>query len=448
MSMPRNMSHASTDVVPAVPRHSHDISEAYENMIATVGPRGPTDAGSELRNRDHEMSNYHKKVLNSCLQKEINEHNDTRTKLQHMQAVCMTAEGHSSSLNIYAADLYESNKGLLKRANIAEEALHVSRMQLAHAHQRISGLERALHRSPMRMVEPQLSHTGHPERDQIMLTIPIDVKGRCCTCTGRNSQEIINFGLRIPLEVDDGKCVCEGGSGPTIHEVQQPTLIYLGTNVDDSPHSSTSQQGQISPLWLDGNTHDLAGATNPGAGNVHTLHTQRINLAKDKFMGNIQATKTNNLKTDTVTSQSRATTDNGVRKHGSARAGLRVAMDRSGSPSIHDGHTLTKSPASKSPDCIEITDDFPRRSYTPRSQSKTNLDNLILAMTNDSDILPKAAENKSSDRVSITSMLANRHKNPFTSGTNCDVTENKRKLSAIGDITTWRTSQSKQSRLD
>ncbi|APA09330.1 predicted protein [Sclerotinia sclerotiorum 1980 UF-70] len=368
MSMPKNMSHASTDVVAAVPRHLDDMAEAYENLIASAGPGGPTAAGSKLRDRDHDMSNHHKKVLNSCLQKEIHEHNDTRAKLQHMQAVLMTAEGHSSSLNIYAADLYESSKSHLKRANIAEEALHISRMELMHAHYFRTSLAS--------LSNADGGASGHPERGQIMLTIPIDVKGRCCTCTGRKSQEIINFRLRIPLEVDDGKCVCEGGSGPTIHEIHQPTLIHFGVNVDDFPHRSTPQQGQISPLWLDGNTQDVTGATNPGAGNVHTLHAQRINLVNDNSVGNTQATKTNNPKTDAVAPQSRATTDNSVGKHGPARAGLRVAVDRSGSPSIYDGNTL-KSPASKPSDCIEIAKDFRRKSHTPSSQSRTNCVNEV-----------------------------------------------------------------------
>ena len=54
-----------------------------------------------------------------------------------MQAAFMVAEGHASSLNVYSSELYECNKDLQKRTNIAEEALHVSQIQLAGSQVRI-----------------------------------------------------------------------------------------------------------------------------------------------------------------------------------------------------------------------------------------------------------------------------------------------------------------------
>ncbi|KAJ8067022.1 hypothetical protein OCU04_004402 [Sclerotinia nivalis] len=433
--MPRNISRANTHAVAAAHHDLRDMGvvlahDNLQNMIARVDPRRPFDAEGDARHRDHDLSNSHKRILSSCLQKEIHEHNDTRAKLHHMQAVLMTAEGNASSLNIYASELHKTAQDLTKRVNIAEEALHLSRVQLADAHQRIYALEKALHHSQMRIVEPQSSHTEHPDQDKIMLTIPVDVKGRSCTCTGRNSQEVINFMLRIPLEVDDGKCVCEGGSGPTIHEVHGPTLTHLGMSVDYCRQKSTSREGQISPLSLDGNTRDMA---NPSAENVHTLHTQRIDLVNhvlqtstDNSVSHTQIIK-GNQKTDIAAPKLRATTDNAAQKHGLAIAGpsAAVAVNCSGSTSIQNGNT-TKSPESNSSDCIEITENVNRS--TPRSQSIVNIYNLTVATTS-----------------------ASEHKNPFTSGTSCEIAQNqknKRKILTIDDITSWGASQTKQSKLD
>lgn len=152
IAMPRNTSHVSTRVVAAAPHSSYDMvvhnprnavlaealdSSYHHNMAAAIGPYGLIEAGGDLRKHDYELAMYHKKDLNSCLEKEVHEHNNTRSKLQNMQASYIVAEGHASRLNIYSSELYERYKNLQNRTNIAEEALHVSKMQLAGSQVRI-----------------------------------------------------------------------------------------------------------------------------------------------------------------------------------------------------------------------------------------------------------------------------------------------------------------------
>ncbi|TGO90373.1 hypothetical protein BPOR_0067g00150 [Botrytis porri] len=458
--MPRNTSHVNTRVVAAVPHSSHDMvvhnprnavvtealdSSYHHNMAAAVGPYGLIEVGGDLRKGDYELSNYHKKTLSSCLQKEVHEHNHTRSKLQDMQAAFIAAEGHASSLNIYSSELYESNKDLQKRTNIAEEALHVSQMQLTGS-QKICALERALNLCQMKVAESQLLSTEHPERDQIMLTIPLDIKGRSCACTGRDIREVLNFRLKLPLEVDDGKCVCEGGSGPTIHEVHQPTLVQLGTSVDNRHRRSTSKHGQISPLWLNGDPGDMTREVtgNSSVENIHTLHAQRIDLVNHTFQ--TSKNDSNNRNSAATDVNSGEIIEHVMPRDDSTNPELTVGAR---STSIHDDQTLPKTPKSKLPD-VEFIEEVHQGNDTPTIQHNLGMDDLALATTSDCNDLSKAPETKL-DRVSITSMLqANEHNDRSASATDCNHAENrrnKRKLSTISDVMTWCTSQSKRSRL-
>ncbi|KAF7880475.1 uncharacterized protein EAF02_007321 [Botrytis sinoallii] len=462
--MPRNTSHVSTRVVAAAPHSSHDmvvhnprnaaVAEALDspyrhNTAVAVGPHGLIEVGGDLRRGDYELSDYHKKTLNSCLQKEVHEHNHTRSKLQDMQAAFMVAEGHASSLNVYSSELYECNKDLQKRTNIAEEALHVSQIQLAGSQQKICALERALNLCQMKVAESQLLSTENPERDQIMLKIPLDIKGRSCACTGRNIREVLNFRLKIPLEVDDGQCVCEGGSGPTIHEVHRPTLVQLGTSVDNRHRRSTSKHGQISPLWLNGDPEDVTREVTATSSveNTHTLHGQRIDLVNHTIQ---------TLEKDSNNRNSAATDVNCgeiiehvVRIDDSTNPKLKTTVGARPT-SIHDDQTLPKTPESKLPDIIEVIEEVHQGNDTPTIQHNLGTDNLALASTSDCNDLSKAPE-KNLDRVSIMSMLqANEHNDRSASAADCDNAEdrrNKRKLSTISDVMTWCTSQSKRSRL-
>jgi hypothetical protein len=61
-------------------------------------------------------------------------------------------------------------------------------------------------------------------RDQVILTIPLDIEGRICACTGRKGLDMFTVELKIPLEVEEGKCICEGGHGPRVHQIQNPVL--------------------------------------------------------------------------------------------------------------------------------------------------------------------------------------------------------------------------------
>jgi hypothetical protein len=61
-------------------------------------------------------------------------------------------------------------------------------------------------------------------RDQILLTIPLNIEGRICACTGRKGLDMFTVELKLPLEVEEGKCICEGGHGPRIHQIQKPVL--------------------------------------------------------------------------------------------------------------------------------------------------------------------------------------------------------------------------------
>jgi hypothetical protein len=61
-------------------------------------------------------------------------------------------------------------------------------------------------------------------RDQVILTILLDIEGRICACTGRKGLDIFTVELKILLEVEEGKCICEGGYGPRVHQIQNPVL--------------------------------------------------------------------------------------------------------------------------------------------------------------------------------------------------------------------------------
>ncbi|TEY36407.1 hypothetical protein BOTCAL_0551g00010 [Botryotinia calthae] len=103
-------------------------SSYHYNMAAAIGPYGLIEAGGDLRKDDYEMAMSHKNDLNSCLEKEVYKHNNTRSKLQNIQASLIVTESHTSRLNIYSSKLYEYYKDLQNRTNIAEEVLYVSKM--------------------------------------------------------------------------------------------------------------------------------------------------------------------------------------------------------------------------------------------------------------------------------------------------------------------------------
>ncbi|KAF7877697.1 hypothetical protein EAF04_001368 [Stromatinia cepivora] len=446
--MPRNTSHINTRVAAAVPHSSHDMvvhnprnavvaealnSSYHHNMAAAVGPYGLIEVGGDLRKSDYELSNYHKKPLNSCFQKEVHEHNHIRSKLQDMQAAFMVAEGYASSFNIYSSKLYESNKDLQKRINIAKETLYINWIQLIDSQIKVTESQ-------------QLLSTEHPERDQIMLTIPLDIKGRSCVCIGRNIREVLNFRLKIPFEVDNGKCMYEGGSGPIIHKVHQPILVQLGISVNNRHRRSTSKHGQISPLWLNGDPGDMTREVTGTSSveNMHTLHAQRIDLVNHTFQ--TSKNDSNNRNSAATDVNSGEIIEHVMPRDDSTNPELTVGAR---STSIHDDQTLPKTPKSKLPD-IEVIEEVHQRNDTPTIQHNLGMDNLALATTSDCNDLSKAPETKL-DRVSITSMLqANEHNDRSASAADCNHAENrrnKRKLSTISDVMTWCTSQSKRSRL-
>ena len=291
--------------------------------------------------------------------------------------------------------------------------------------------------------------TEHPERDQITLTIPLDIKGRSCACTGRDSREVLNFRLKIPLEVDDGKCMCEGGSGPTIHEVHKPTLVQLRTSVDNGHRRSTSKNGQISPLWLNGDSEDTTREVTATSSveNIHTLQGRTIDLVNHTFHSSkVDSNNRNSAATDVNSGE---IIENVVGRDDSTNPKLKITVGARPT-SIHDDQTPSKTPESKLPDIIEVIEKVHRRNDTPTIQHNLGMDNLALVSTSDCHDLSEAPET-TLDRVSITSMLqANEHNDRSASAADYDNAENrrnKRKQSTISDVMTWCTSQSKRSRL-
>lgn len=297
-----------------------------------------------------------------------------------------------------------------------------------------------------------------------MLVVPVDIKGKSCACTSRHSREVINFRLEIPLEIDDGRCLCGSGSAPTIHEVHSPTLIQLGMSVDDGPQKSAPQQDQISPLWLHDNLGLMAESERTNAHMVHTLRGHKIDLVNHTFEA---------LRNDVIIAENnhqRAKSKSGAPLENSAGVACRpsnvlqlsqningvlrrnslTANPFSAVSTCSDNNTLPKLSVTNLLNCIGVTEGVDQRSEALAPQTKVSANKLIVEVIDGTESFGKDTNTILPDTLTnISRPQATEHNDSMTTPNSSEFVgnpKNKRKLSVITDITTPGPTQAKRAK--